>query len=205
MINVTYFVHNKDKTKQTKKTHICFSTCYDTIKAFITPQQKLEDTYITYTLTSNKFTEQEIYKYLLFLRKIPKFKEVLQYPKKLAQSKEITFNCKHTGLHIFLGFTLFRALEESPEIVQDILKVSNKKTNYTPLQLIKIISYNIKNEHHWIYGKTCRLKTDILTIHERSSIEFWTGIHDIMQYKNSWVQQDYNEHKILYTKLMESL
>jgi hypothetical protein len=133
--------------KHKNKISICFTEC--------SSASNIKGKYITYVLGKNlAVTNEEIYKYLLFLRKIPEFKPWLPKPQELMEKKEICFSCEENNIGVFLGLTLFRAIEEFPSLVKEIANLKNIKYNLSNLTILRLISNSthINNTDHWIIG-----------------------------------------------------
>jgi hypothetical protein len=147
-MSITYYFGKKPYGKDVEHSPMaCFSNCYN--------KGHINGKYITYVPQEVRPTKEQIYKYLLFLRKIPEFKPWIRKPKELAEKQEMTFDCSENNRGIFLAFTLFRAIEEFPSFVIEISKINTrKKYDLSYLGILRLFSHSnwIHNTNHWVIG-----------------------------------------------------
>lgn len=100
-------------------------------------------------------TEQDLYKYFLFLKAIPEFAKHMPYdPLEMAQIKKAKFNLdKINGLVLFAMLTVIRTVVEDPKIVTAVLEFDpTKEYSWTKLGILKACgdAYGL-NSGHWLH------------------------------------------------------
>jgi hypothetical protein len=103
---------------------------------------------------SPQLSDEQVYKYLLFLKHIPEFTPYMPYDVlKVSKDLEITFDLtKMNGLILFSLLTVVRAIIEDPDIVKAILKFDpEKEYSWDKLGILKACgSVHNGNNGHWL-------------------------------------------------------
>jgi len=143
--------YHLDKDNKVISEHVnkaCFSA--------ITGSNSFEGTcqYLQYDFSNMMVSTEEAYKYFLFLKSIPEFKELM--PRSctaMATSMKYKVDLhKFNGTKIFTMLTLIRAVVEDPEIVRKVLSFDRKfKYSISNFSILKLCGsvYSLNN-NHWI-------------------------------------------------------
>jgi hypothetical protein len=196
-MSITYYFGEKPYGKDVEHIRACFSDCFN--------KGHINGKYITYTPKNIKPTKEQIYKYLLFLRKIPEFKPWIRKAKELAERQEMTFATSENNRGIFLAFTLFRAIEEFPQFVIEIAKINTrKKYGLSWLGILRLFSHSkwISNSNHWIIGSLSSfgkeelekpIKVDILNAGRPLKDGMERKLFEVMNYNHTGYLEAYKE------------
>jgi len=103
---------------------------------------------------SPQLSDEQVYKYLLFLKHIPEFAPYMPYDVlKVSKDLKITFDLtKMNGLILFSLLTAVRAIIEDPAIVKTILKFDpEKEYSWDKLGILKACGAVYKeSDGHWL-------------------------------------------------------
>lgn len=103
---------------------------------------------------SPQLSNEQVYKYFLFLKHIPEFAPYMPYDVlKVSKDLKITFDLtKMNGLILFSLLTAVRAIIEDPDIVKAILKFDpEKEYSWDKLGILKACgSVHNGNNGHWL-------------------------------------------------------
>jgi len=110
--------------------------------------------YLLYDFSNMVVSTTEAYKYFLFLKSIPEFKELMpRNCKAMATSMKYKVDLhKFNGTKIFTMLTLIRAVVEDPKIVREVLSFDRKfKYSISNFSILKLCgSVHQLNSNHWI-------------------------------------------------------
>ena len=138
------------KVVETFQGRACFA-CLMHKGAFKDVQYLEYDFYNAHT----SLTEQDLYRYFLFLKSIPEFAGHMPYdPLEMAQTKKATFDLtKINGLVLFAMLTVIRAVVEDPAVVKKVLEFDpTKEYSWTKLGILKACGDTYgENSGHWLH------------------------------------------------------
>lgn len=204
-MTITYYLEKKIGDKNIEiRNQACFSAIWtNSYRTEIVSALKTHN-YIRYTYNKKYTMEKERYKYLLFMRRVPFFKQLLPNPKKIATTGEIIISLDSNALGAFFALTIVRAMEEFPEYIKKIAKLTKKKYSLSPLAIIRLYSTStyIQNTNHWICGPIEKdkldLPLDLQFYNENKSLRngLYRKLYDTMGYKEVW-GSNYNYEKQL--------
>jgi hypothetical protein len=132
----------------------CFSAITNSKGAEVFTETKAH--YLLFNLAnkSPQLSDEQVYKYLLFLKHIPEFAPYMPYDiLKVSKDLKITFDLtKMNGLILFSLLTVVRAIIEDPKIVKAILKFDpEKEYSWDKLGILKACgSFYNGNIGHWL-------------------------------------------------------
>jgi len=110
--------------------------------------------YLLYDFSNMVVSTEEAYKYFLFLKSIPEFKELMpRNCKTMATSMKYKVDLhKFNGTKIFTMLTLIRAVVEDLKIVREVLSFDRKfKYSISNFSILKLCgSVHQLNSNHWI-------------------------------------------------------